>query len=306
MFKVFTIIVTYNGMKWIDKCLKSVVYQSEVIVIDNNSTDDTLCFITERFPTVIVLPQTENLGFGLANNKGIDYAIKNGADAVFLLNQDAFAQTDCITNLKKAAQNNPEYGIISPIHLNGDGTEVDYTFLKVTSPFSASNLTSDLIVRKFSKSIYPLKFINAAAWFIPTEVFYKVGGFDPLFFLYGEDDNYCQRIIYHGFKIGIIPNATIFHDSTNSNYKVGEDGSEKYFRQFINNVYVKYADVNTEYYKKLNKLKRYVLKKAVIFLFGNRLDKSKLFFSNYKKINVLLVRKSILINRKKGSHYLDL
>jgi GT2 family glycosyltransferase len=304
--KVFTIIVTYNGMKWIDKCLKSIVNQSEVIVIDNNSTDDTLCFITEHFPNIIVLLQTENLGFGLANNKGIDYAIKNGADAVFLLNQDAFAQTDCITNLKKSAIDNPEYGIISPIHLNGDGTEVDFTFLKVTSPFSASNLTSDLILRQFSKSIYPLKFINAAAWFIPKAVFYKVGGFDPLFFLYGEDDNYCQRVLYHGFKIGIIPNATIFHESNNSNYQVGEAGSEKYFRQFINSVYIKYADINTEQYKKLKKFRRYVLKKALFFLLTNKLDKWKLFLSNFKKINILLVRKSVLINRTEGPHYLDL
>jgi len=304
--KVCTVIVTYNGMKWIDECLKSIVNQSEVIVIDNNSTDDTLSYITANFPTVIVLRQAENLGFGLANNKGIDYAIKNGADAVFLLNQDAFAQTDCIANLKKSAKDNPEYGIISPIHLNGDGTEVDYTFLKVTSPFSASNLTSDLILRKFSKSIYPLKFINAAAWFIPKSVFYKVGGFDPLFFLYGEDDNYCQRVLYHGFKIGIIPNATIFHDSSNSNYQVGEDGSEKYFRQFINNVYVKYADVNTEHYKNLKKYKRYILKKTLASLLTLKVDKCKLFVSNFKKINILLVRKSVLTNRTEGSHYLNL
>jgi GT2 family glycosyltransferase len=293
-------------MKWIDKCLKSIVNQSEVVVIDNNSTDATLCFINESFPTVIVLPQTENLGFGLANNKGIDYAIKKGADAVFLLNQDAFAQTDCIANLKKSSTDNPEYGIISPIHLNGNGTAVDHTFLKVTSPFSASNLTSDLILRQFSKSIYPLNFINAAGWFIPKAVFYKVGGFDPLFFLYGEDDNYCQRASYHGFKIGIIPNATIFHDSNNSNYQVGEAGSEKYFRQFINSVYIKYADINTEHYKKIKKIKRYILKKALFFLFTNQLDKSKLFLTNFKKINISLVRKSVLINRTEGPHYLDL
>ena len=293
-------------MKWIDKCLKSIVNQSEVVIIDNNSTDDTLRFVTANFPTVVVLPQTENLGFGLANNKGIEYAIKQDADAVFLLNQDAFAQTDCISNLKKACLDNPKYGIISPIHLNGDGTGVDYSFLKITSPFSASNLISDLIVRKFSKSIYPVKFINAAAWFIPKRVFYKVGGFDPLFFLYGEDDNYCQRVLYHGFKIGIIPNATILHDSNNSNYQAGETGSEKYFRQFINSVYIKYADVNKDSYEKLKKFKRYVLKKALFFMLTNKFDKFKLFFANFKKINASLVRKSVLINRTEGFHYLDL
>jgi GT2 family glycosyltransferase len=304
--KVFTIIVTYNGIKWIDKCLKSVVNQSDVLVVDNNSTDGTLSFIVDNYPTVIVLPQVENLGFGLANNKGINYAIKYGADAVFLLNQDAYAQPDCIFNLKNSSINNPEYGIISPIHLNGDGTEVDYTFLKVTSPFAASNLISDLILRKFSKEIYLLNFINAASWFIPVRVFYKVGGFDPLFFLYGEDDNYCQRVLYHGFKIGIIPNATIFHDSANSNYQIGEEGTDKYFRQFINSIYIKYADVNSENYKKIDKFRRYVFKKALYFLFTNKLQKSKVFFCNFKKIDVLSVYKSVFINKTEGSHYLDL
>lgn len=304
--KVFTIIVTYNGMKWIDKCLESVVTQSEVIIVDNNSSDDTLRFITANFPSVLVLAQTENLGFGLANNKGIEYAINNDADAVFLLNQDTFVQTNCISNLINACKANPNYGIISPIHMNGDGTAIDYTFLKVTSPFSASNLTSDLIVRKFSKSIYPLNFINAAAWFIPKRVFYTVGGFDPLFFLYGEDDNYCQRVLYHGYKIGIIPNATIFHDSNNSNYQAGVVGSEKYFRQFINSVHVKYADVNTESYKNIKKYKMYVLKKALAFLFTFKVNKCKLFLSNFRKINTLLVRKSVLTNRTEGFHYLDL
>lgn len=293
-------------MKWIDKCLKSIVNQSEVIVVDNNSSDETLCFIKDNFSAVIVLPQVENIGFGLANNKGIDYAIKNGADAVFLLNQDAFAQANCVFNLEKSSIDNPEYGIISPIHLTGTGTEVDYTFLKVTSPLAAPNLTSDLILRQFSKSIYPLAFINAAAWFIPKEVFYKVGGFDPLFFLYGEDDNYCQRVIYHGFKIGIIPNATIFHDSNNSNYEAGEEGTDKYFRQFLNSVYIKYADVNKDSYKKLKKFKWYVLKKALFFLITNKFDKFKLFLFNFKKINVLSVRKSVLMNRMEDSHYLDL
>ena len=303
--KIFTIIVTYNGMKWIDKCLLSIVNQSNVVVVDNLSSDNTVSYIRHNFPTVTILPQTSNLGFGGANNIGINYALNNLADAVFLLNQDAFAQPNCVNNLVVAYQNNTNYGILSPIHLNGDGSAVDYSFLKVTSPYYASNLISDLIVRHFSKDVYEINFVNAAAWFIPKEVFYSVGGFDPLFFLYGEDDNYCQRILFHGYKIGIIPNATVYHDSENNNYQAGIAGSEKYFRQFVNGVNVKYADINTNDFKKIKKFKLYVLKKAILYLFNFELDKAKLFYSNFKKIDINSIQKSVEINKKGGFNYFE-
>lgn len=301
--KVFAIIVTYNGMKWIDKCLNSIVNQCEVVVVDNNSSDATLKYIETNFPLVKVLSQTRNHGFGVANNIGINYALHNGADAVFLLNQDAFAQTDCVKKLIEAYHQNPSYGIISPIHLNGDGTAMDFTFQKVTY---MSPLISDLFLQNTSKTIYEINFINAAAWFVPKETLLKVGGFDPLFFLYGEDDNYCQRMLYHGFKIGIIPNATVYHDSNNSNYLSGTPGSEKYFRQFLNSVYIKYADINTENYKKLLKLKIYILRNVLINLFVFKIDKGMLLFQKYKKVNSALIRKSVMVNKKGGANYLEI
>ncbi|SHM95167.1 glycosyltransferase family 2 protein [Flavobacterium xinjiangense] len=304
--KVLTIIVTYNGMDWIDKCLKSIVGQSEVVVVDNNSSDDTVTYIETNFPSVKLLSQTTNYGFGIANNIGINYALQNEADAVFLLNQDAFAQTDCIKKLITAYQQNSYYGIISPIHLNGNGSAVDYSFLKIVSPFNASSLVSDLIVGCYSKDIYEIYFINAAAWFIPKDVFYKVGGFDPLFFLYGEDDNYCQRVLFHGFKIGIIPNAIIYHDSNNSNYQIGEAGSEKYFRQFLNSVYVKYANINTDNHKQLFNFKVYMLKKVIFKVIAFEIEKAKSLFEKYRKVDVSAIKKSVMRNKIKGSNYLEI
>ncbi|GIZ07449.1 glycosyltransferase family 2 protein [Flavobacterium sp. UMI-01] len=301
--KVFAIIVTYNGMKWIDKCLKSIVNQCEVVVVDNNSSDVTLKYIETNFPLVKILSQTKNHGFGIANNIGINYALQNGADAVFLLNQDAFAQTDCVKKLIGAYHQNPSYGIISPIHLNGDGSALDYTFQKITY---MSDLISDLILGKANDKIYMLNFVNAAAWFIPKKALFEVGGFDPLFFLYGEDDNYCQRMLYHGFKIGIIPNATIYHDSNNSNYLSGTSGSEKYFRQFLNSVYVKYADINTDNYKKLLKLKVYILRNVLMNLITFKIDEAILLFRKFKRLNSALIKKSVMINKKVGANYLEI
>lgn len=301
--KVYTIIVTYNAIRWIDKCLREATKQSEVVVVDNKSSDETVSYIADNFSTVKVMPQQKNLGFGLANNVGINYALKQGADAVLLLNQDAIIQQDCVSNLVKAYTSNREYGIISPVHLNGNGSALDFSFQKLAY---MSSLISDLITKNFTKEIYDFKFINAAAWFIPKEVLCIIGGFDPLFFMYGEDDNFSQRVKYHGFKIGVIPNATIFHDSSNSNYRLGTPGSEKYYRQFINTVYVKYANVNTDDNKKLRKLKCYLLKKAFLQLICFNIKMMNVNIKKYKMIDIKSIKNSVYNNRKIKANYLDI
>ena len=292
-------------MQWIDQCLNSIVNQSEVVVVDNNSSDNTLNHIKQYFPSVKILAQTENLGFGKANNIGIGYALNNGAEAIFLLNQDAHVEKECIIKLVKAHKENPEFGIISPIHLNGDGSEVDYSFLIFTSPYKANSLISDLIVKNFSKNIYEISFINAAAWFIPKDIFYKVGGFDPLFFFYGEDDNYCQRVLYHSYKIGIIPNATIYHDSKNHSFKENTKGSKEYYKQFKNNILVKYANINTQDYKKINKLKFYLLKKALINFLSFDVTKGKIYLKKYELIDKNRIVKSVQTNLTSNPNYLN-
>lgn len=301
--KVYTVIVAYNGMKWIEQCLKSIVNQSEVIVVDNNSSDETLNVIKINFPNVIVLAQHENHGFGIANNIGISYAINKGADAVFLLNQDAFAQPNCILNLIKVSDNNPDFGIISPVHFNGDGSALDFTFQKITY---MSKIISDLIFNKKSEEIYEFNFVNAAAWFIPKKTLLNVGGFDPIFFLYGEDVNYCQRVIYHGFKIGITINSIIFHDSKNDNYTDGQIGSDKYFRQFVNSFNIKYADVNKDIYKVDYRFKFYLIRKVILKVLMFKFKDAFVEVNKFKLINSTKIKNSIVLNRQSNSNYLDI
>ena len=301
--KVFTIIVTYNGVKWIDACLKSVVGQSEVIVVDNNSIDDTLNHIRVHFPNVIVLPLTKNLGFGVANNVGISYAMNKRADAVFLLNQDACAGKDCINKLVEASRLHKEFGIISPVHFNGDGSALDYSFQKLAY---MSPLISDLITKRNTCEIYDFKFINAAAWFIPKDVFYKVGGFDSLFFMYGEDDNFSQRVLYHNFKIGVIPNAVIFHDSPQNNYQLGDPGSEKYYEQFLNSVFVKYANINAKNYKKLWQLKFYLLRIAFLKLLIFNKKEMMIYLEKHKRLDIKSIKNSVQRNKESTTNYLEI
>ena len=213
--QVYTIVVTYNGSQWVDKCFGSLTNSSfpvKVLAIDNGSVDGTPEFIRKRFPSVEVIVNEKNLGFGQANNIGIRKAYDSGADYVFLLNQDAWVEKDTIEKLVEVAEKNPEFGIVSPMHLNGRGDALDFRFSKWVGPDFCPGFYSDLYFQRLKEKVYETSYVNAAAWLISRKCIETVGGFNPLFFVYGEDDNYLQRTHYHNLKVGVYPFARIFHD----------------------------------------------------------------------------------------------
>lgn len=224
MTKIFIVIVTYNGMKWIEKCLNCLAGSTmgfQAIIIDNGSTDGTVSYIENNHSDILLIKSEENLGFAKANNLGMKIALEQSADFVFLLNQDCYIEPSTLGQLVKASLENKEYGILSPIHLNGGRSLVDYNFQVYLQRIKG--LIDDYVLDTV-KPVYQSEFVNAAAWMITRECLIKVGGFDTMiFFHYGEDNNYCQRVRYHGLKIGVVPSAKIEHDRFRSpsvfNYK---------------------------------------------------------------------------------------
>lgn len=217
MKKIIVIIVTFNGKQWYDRCFSSLQNSElplQIVLIDNASSDNTVEYIKRHFPKIYVIKSDKNLGFGQANNIGMRYALQNGADYVFLLNQDAWIEPNTIKDLIEVHKKNPEYGILSPIHLNADKTQIEKGLMHYIADYkiTSTDLINDLYFRK-EKEIYETNYINAAAWLLPTRTLNIIGGFDPIFFHYGEDDNYMQRVKYHKMKIGICPGVTIVHDT---------------------------------------------------------------------------------------------
>ncbi|WP_313098792.1 glycosyltransferase family 2 protein [Epilithonimonas sp.] len=216
--KVFAIVVIYNGMQrnWIQKCFDSILTSSipvDIIAIDNGSTDGSIDFIKENYPQVDFTVSEKNLGFGKANNIGLRKALDKGGDYFFLLNQDAWVDPNTIAELVKQATKNSEYGVISPMHLNGKGDAIDYNVAEYyLKPSRCPQLVSDLYLKKEINKLYEIEFINAAAWLISKECLKRVGGFSPTFYHYGEDENYANRLHFFKLKMGIYPFVSIYHD----------------------------------------------------------------------------------------------
>ena len=129
MSRVLIIVVTYNGMRWIDKCLSSVAASgADAFVFDNNSSDGTADYVSEHYPSMHLVRSESNLGFAGGNNAGFLYALQNGYDAVYLLNQDAWIFPETIPSLLGLMDANPSFGILSPMQMQADGVSYNKAF----------------------------------------------------------------------------------------------------------------------------------------------------------------------------------
>ena len=305
--KVYIVIVTYNGMAWLAKCLASIPEDYTIVVVDNNSSDNSVQFIEQNYPQVQLFKEAKNLGFGQANNKGIRYALQQGADYVYLLNQDAYLDDDTIDKLISTSKDYPNYGILSPIHTNKDKTRLDQNFSNYLNYKNNSDFYSDFVLGKSIAEVYEVPFVNAAGWLIPKNTLKTVGGFDPIFFHYGEDDNYCQRVRYHKLKIGVVPNAYMVHDREERKENKFKKGSKAYFKSKEKNLKVKYANINLNEFEKYDELlancKNNMWKQFFLFKFKNaKWHRLVLKFLMSLEGDI---EQSIETNRKKGTWYLD-
>lgn len=202
--KVTVVIVTYNGAKWIDKNIQSLlqsVYPVAIIVVDNNSTDNSVMLLKKYDEHIDIILSGVNLGFGKANNIGIQKAMSQNSDYIFLLNQDTWIFDHTISRLVTTMESRTEFGILSPMHYKADEVTPDESFKTYLSRST-----------QYNGHIATVPFVNAAAWMMSRQCIEKVGLFEPMFSHYGEDRNYCDRVKFHGFTIGIDENAAIVHN----------------------------------------------------------------------------------------------
>jgi GT2 family glycosyltransferase len=298
---IYVIIVTYNPKQWIDKCFSSLrksEIQIKTIVIDNGSIDGSQEIIKQRFQEVEFYQAKNNYGFGLANNLGIKIAYDRNADYVFLLNQDAWIEPNTIGLLVNKMQEDHSYGVLSPIHLNGNGDAMDLDFSNCLPPLSCPKLFSDIYLNKNLDKIYESLFVNAAAWLMSRKCIEKVGGFSPSFFHYGEDLNYVHRMHFYNVKLGVYPLTHVYHDRE-------QRAISKYFsdygiamqRNFI--CYYSNPEIDTSFFRGQVELFKYIL---IPILKGNHKDAWKIIKKwplLIREMRLLKITRKISMNGEK-------
>lgn len=171
------------------------------IVLVNNGTSSSLDFIRNKYSDVVTVQNEKNLGFGWAMNIGVELALARRSRYVLLMNQDLTFETNALSCLIAAALESSEFGVFSPVCHDRSGENLDEKFsIYLSQAFSEAN----------ALSVVPVPFVNAAAWLLDVTVL-DVGGFDPLFFMYGEDEDLAGRIRASGREIGVVLSAQARH-----------------------------------------------------------------------------------------------
>ena len=203
--KVSIIIVNYNGKELLQKCLDSLLkinYDNfEIILVDNNSTDGTVEFVTKNYPSLIIIKLDSNKGFAEPNN--IAAKISNGKYLLFL-NNDTVVTPNFISEMVKVMETDKKTAVCQSLLLKPDGS-ID----------SSGDFIDDLGVVYNSKTkideIREVSSARGASMLVRSDIFEKLDGFDQKFFVTFEDVDLCWRSWILGYRVLIIPTSIVYH-----------------------------------------------------------------------------------------------
>jgi len=202
---VSIIIVNYNGKKYLEKCLSSLMkinYENyEIIIVDNNSTDDSIEYVKNSYPSIILIKLDRNYGFAEPNNIGAKNA---KGEFILFLNNDTEVNPSFITELVELFNKDSKIAICQSLLLKPNG-EVD-----------SSGDFIDTLGRAYSsrdKVTKVKKILSArgASMMIRKEFFWELEGFDKKFYASYEDVDLGWRAWIWGYKVVIVPNSIVYH-----------------------------------------------------------------------------------------------
>ncbi len=220
---VSIIIVSYNTQQMLDDCISSIMAHTkdveyEIIIVDNDSKDETCMMLETKYPRVKLIKSRENLGFGRANNLGMQ---KAKGKYLFLLNSDTILLNNALKIFFDFAENSQlKIGALGAILKSPDGSNC-HSFGKFLT------LRGELrdVVAKYLKFLkddskfhpksvdkpMPVDYITGADMWVPQLVYKQLGGFDPSFFMYCEEVDWQRRMSDAGYVRLIINGPEIIH-----------------------------------------------------------------------------------------------
>jgi GT2 family glycosyltransferase len=225
--KITTIITNWQRASDTIECVNSVkenhLDNHEILIVDNGSEDNSVSTIQERFPEIKILRLPENIGYTGGYNAGIQYALDNNSDYLFILNNDTKIEKDTISELLKS-----EWDVAVPKILFDNNPSiiwsagVKWRFF----PPACKMIGYQKRDRKKYQKKKKLKYATGCALLVPRKVIREIGGFDQDFESYMEDYDFSYRVIKAGFSMGYVPTSIVYHKSSQS---LGEGSPAKWF-----------------------------------------------------------------------------
>jgi GT2 family glycosyltransferase len=217
--RVYLIVLCYNGIAFTLDCLESLLRQdyphSEILVVDNASQDGTAETVRAAYPQIEVISTGENLGYAGGNNFGMRVAMRRGADALFLINNDTWLEPGCVSALVGSLAANPQAGVVGPMVYAGGlqnmissaGGQIDWRCA------DADNVGAGLL----DEHQFPARavdFVNGCGILVTVDAVRRAGLLDPRYFMYWEETDWCLRASRAGLGVRFEPGAYMIHKGT--------------------------------------------------------------------------------------------
>ncbi len=217
--RVAAVVVTYDALPWIERCLDSL-RGVETVVVDHGSTDGTPAFVRERYPRARLL-EAENRGLAAGWNRGIR---ETESTYVLLVNADAWLSEGALERLLGAADARPHAAVIGPRLLNPDGTlqrsvrgyptlwrlATEYLFLRKLAP-RTSALNAFYAGGFAHDETRSVEVVMGACMLVRRAAVEKVGYCDEDYFLFSEETDWCYRFREAGWEVVFFPGAECTH-----------------------------------------------------------------------------------------------
>lgn len=220
--KVFIIVLNWNGKEDTLECINSlqkIDYKNyKIIVVDNNSKDDSVFSIKEKYPEIIMIENEKNFGFSGGNNIGMKYAIEKGADYILLINNDTIVEKDFLSELVKVGESKKDIGILgSKINFYDNQNVIWSVGGKINwLKNSGMHLGLNEIDKGQYDEIKEVDYLTGCCLLIKREVIEKIGVLADDYFLYYEDTDYSLRAKNAQYKVVYVPKSKIYHKISQS------------------------------------------------------------------------------------------
>jgi GT2 family glycosyltransferase len=242
---IFAVIVNWNQPMDTLECLASLKNQTigeiNIVLVDNGSTDKSVEIISKRHPEIKILPLPDNLGFAGGYNFGIQYALDNNANFIFIINNDAFVDPNAISILLPNAQDS-SIGIVAPIIFYADSPKQIWSSGGKLKPILLEHTKKEKqkkTIRSSTPQVIKRDFVTGCCFLAHRKTFETIGLFDERFQMYYEDSDFCIRLKKADLKILVVQDAKAWHkvslssggkDSPNERFWMGKS-SIQYFRK---------------------------------------------------------------------------
>lgn len=217
MNDLWVVIPTFNRADDLLACLDSLndarISRERVIVVDNHSQDETVTKLLYQFPEVVLIQLDDNLGAAKASNIGFEFALGQGAEYILRLDSDTVVDPAFVLILMNKVTDDPKIGVLSPkIYYYEPPDEIWFAGANQhPCHFGAIHGHRHEKDNPHNSQVREIDYAWGAAMLIKGEVLEKSGGFDPDFFVYYEEVDFCLRVKKLGYKLVFIPDSHVWH-----------------------------------------------------------------------------------------------